>query len=85
MGSIVHSPYAVLGTRQFAVTPSNSVDFTTGPAIVCVMTAGTVEIVSMDGDVVDWVVNTVPFIIPVIAKRVNVTNTTGGINLIGIY
>jgi hypothetical protein len=89
-----------VGDRHFVITPSDTVNFTDPDATpnipnaqvlrpidacVVVLSAGTVALVDTHGTVVNWVISTVPFMIPVRARRVNLTNTTPGINLIGVW
>lgn len=83
---------AFVGDRHFVIAPSDTVNFVdtaTPPkpidAAVAVLTVGTVVVVDTAGVAVPWVVAAVPFVIPVRARRVNLTGTTGGLTLIGVY
>lgn len=71
-------------SRLFAITPSNSTDFTTDTRAIYVGTAGNIAIVTAAGDVVT--LSNVPAgtILPIRATRVNSTNTTAS-NLVGMY
>lgn len=62
--------------QPFAVTPSNTVNFTNGPArFLFVATAGTVALVSLDGTVVTYTVPAGAYIWAA-SLRVNSTGTT---------
>lgn len=85
------SSQSFVGDRHFVITPSDSVNFleagTNKPidAAVVALTAGTVVVVDTAGVAVSWVISAVPFAIPVRARRVNATGTTGGMTLMGVY
>jgi hypothetical protein len=87
-----------VGDRHFAITPSNTVNFTdpdpannaggqATPIDACVVvldtTSVTVSLVDTHYTAVTWTV-TGPFAIPVRARRVNATGTTAT-NLVGVW
>jgi hypothetical protein len=83
---------AFVGDKHFVPTPSDTVNFTdpddaTKPidAAIAVLSVGNVAVVDTAGRAVTWVIAAAPFVIPVRARRVNVTNTTGGITLVAVY
>ena len=74
---------AAPGVYCFAITPSDSVNFTEMPRAIYVGTGGNVVLVNNDGTTVTWSNCPTGFVIPCAALRVNLTSTTAS-NLIGI-
>ena len=72
------------GKSHFAITTSDSVDFTNSFRAIYVGTAGDVVIVALDGTAVTYKNAVAGSVIPMRGKRVNATNTTAS-NLVGIY
>lgn len=69
----------------FAITPSNTVDFTQGVTRgIYVGTGGDVVAVGQDGTAVTFTAVPGGVILPIVAKRVNSTSTTAS-NLVGLY
>ena len=69
---------------HFAVTPSDTVDFTVVARSLFVAVAGDVTVVAYDGTVALY---TVPAgaIIPVVCRRVNDTGTDASMGIVGLY
>jgi hypothetical protein len=71
--------------NHFAITPHNSTDFTANNTrAIYVGGAGNIVIVTENGDAVTYSNVPAGTIIPIVAKRVNSTNTTAT-NLVGMY
>ena len=60
--------------NQDTVTPSDTVDFPQ-PSVVIANGDGDIALVSITGEVLTWTVSA-GYTIPVVARRVNTTNTT---------
>lgn len=67
----------------FAITPSNSVDFTTDAAAIYVGVTGNIVLETTKGTVLTFVGVPAGAILPIDTRRVNVTGTTAT-NLIGL-
>lgn len=67
----------------FAITPSNTVNFTANARSVYVGVGGTVVLVTPLGTVLTFVGVVAGTILPVAAKRINATSTTAT-NMIGL-
>lgn len=74
---------AAPGVGAFAITPSDSVDFTKVPRAIYVGVTGNVVMVNMDNTTVTWVGCPAGLIIPCVARRINSTSTTAS-SLVGI-
>lgn len=74
---------AAPGISCFAVTPSNSVDFSYFARAFYIGATGDVAIVNLDDSVVVWGACPAGLIIPCGGKRVNATNTTAS-SIVGI-
>ncbi len=69
---------------HYAVTPSDSVDFTVSFRSLYVGGGGTVVVVTADGTAVSYVNVASGSVLPVCGKRVNSTSTTAT-NIVGLY
>lgn len=83
------SPYALVADGHFAITPSDSVNFAAingkiAEAAIFVGVAGTVTVLSAQGEAVQYTVTNVPYVIPIRARRVNFTGTSAS-GLVGMY
>jgi hypothetical protein len=74
---------AAPGVYSFAITPSDSVNFTNIPRAIYVGSGGDVVMVNTDGTTCTWVAVPTGSIIPCAAIRVNATST-GASSLVGI-
>lgn len=74
---------AAPGVSCFAVTPSDTVNFTKIPRAFYVGTTGDVVLVNTDGTTVTWTAVPAGMIIPCTAIRVNSTSTTAS-TIVGI-
>jgi hypothetical protein len=83
MNRFLSADNAAPGVYCFAITTSDSVNFTEPPRAIYVGTGGNVVIVNNDGTTVTWSNCPTGFVIPCGAIRVNATNTTAS-NLVGI-
>lgn len=70
-----------IGERIFSLTPSDSVNFSTRPAILYVTVGGVIAFVNDDGSVVNMTVAAGYH--PLSPQRINATNTTAT-GLIGV-
>jgi hypothetical protein len=61
---------------HFAITPSNTVDFDIPVRAIYCVTAGTAQVVDRAGTVLPYAMNAGD-ILPVRARRINATSTTG--------
>ncbi len=78
-GKDLSSPAFVLE----AITASNTVDLTNGTRGIYVGGSGDIAVVSMDDTVTTFVGVVVGTVLPIVCKRVNLTNTTAT-NLVGM-
>lgn len=67
----------------FAITPSDSTNFTDVARSIYVGVAGNIAVVTLAGNTVTFVGAAAGSVLPVAAKRVNATNTTAT-NLVGL-
>lgn len=74
---------AAPGVFSFAVTPSDSVDFTVFVRSLYVGVSGNVVVVNYDGSTVTFTAVPAGSILPVCCRRVNATNTSAT-NIVGI-
>lgn len=70
--------------RSFAITPSDTVNFTKPCAGIHVGGAGNITLIDLDGNVRLFTAPTVGAVLPMAAKRVNATGTTATA-LIGLF
>lgn len=70
--------------NAFAITPSDSTNFSYVTRGIYVGGAGNIAAVMLDGSVVTFVGAAAGTILPIRVSRVNLTNTTAT-NLVGIY
>ena len=81
--TFLKSDNAAPGVYSFAITPSDSVNFTQIPRAIYVGSGGDVIMVNSDGTTCPWVAVPTGTIIPCAAIRVNNTNTHAS-SLVGI-
>lgn len=70
--------------NAFAITPSDSVDFTYVSRGIYVGGSGNIAVVLLDGSIITFVGAVAGTILPLRATRINLTNTTAT-NLVGMY
>lgn len=65
------------------ITPSDSVNLP-DPMVIVAGTTGTIAVVDRNNTVITYTISSAPFVLPVIAKRINSTGTTVT-QVIGVY
>jgi hypothetical protein len=85
MGRYVSNPLSAASADDyFAITPSNTVDFTHSVRGIYVGATGDVVAVTEGGTAVTFVAAQAGSVLPIRAVRVNATNTTAT-SLVGLY
>jgi hypothetical protein len=71
-------------SHAFAIVPSNTVDFTYATRAIYVGVTGSVTLVTIHDEVIQFVAVPAGTVLPIRAKRVNTTGT-GASSLVGLY